>query len=75
MVHEKGGRVKRVKKKSTWFMDDHENQGLTSVCEFSTFRHFFKVLLKHEMWSFSIKFGKLRYNNVNNTFMIKRNFT
>ena len=27
---------------------------------------------KYEMWSFSIKFGGLRYKNVNNTFM---NFT
>ena len=29
----------------------------------------------HEMWSFSIKFGKIRFKNVNNTFIIKRNFT
>ena len=34
----------------------------------------FFVVKKHEMWSFSIKFGELRYKNVNNTFMIKREF-
>ena len=54
-------------------------QGLTSVCEFSAIRHFFKtkqnLVKKHEMWSFSIKFGELRHKNVNNTFMIKRKFT
>ena len=33
------------------------------------------IVKKHEMWSYSIKFGELRYKNKNNTFMIKRNFT
>ena len=47
-------------------------QGLPSVCEFSAFRHFFitnvaqsvaELVLysqKHEIWSFSIKFGELK---------------
>ena len=47
------------------------------MCEFSAFRHFFKTNVAqfvtelifysktHEMWSFSIKFGELRYKNVN----------
>ena len=26
------------------------------------------------MWSFSIKFGKLKYKNVNNTFMMIQDF-
>ena len=30
---------------------------------------------KHEMWSFYIKFGELSFKNVNNTFMVIRNFT
>ena len=59
------------------------HQGSQSMCEFSAFRYFFKTNVaqsvaelivnskKHEMWSFSIKFGELRYKNVNNTFMIK----
>ena len=33
------------------------------------------IVKKHEMWSFSFKFGELRHKNVNNTFMIKQKFT
>ena len=65
---------------------DRSEQGLPIVCEFSAFWQFFKtneaqgfaelVLYsqKHEIWSFSIKLGELRYKNVNNSFMIKRDF-
>ena len=42
----------------------------------------FKVLLswyfivkKHKMWPFTIKFGELRYKNIDTIFMIKRDFT
>ena len=56
------------------------------MCELSAFRYFFKTnvaqsvaelilysqkTVKHKMWSFSIRFGELKYQNVNNTFMIK----
>ena len=54
------------------------------MCEFSAFWHIFKTNIaqsvteleiysqKHEMWSYTIKFGELRYKNVNNTFMLKK---
>ena len=32
------------------------------------------IVKNTKLWSFSIKFGELRYNNVTNTFMIKRDF-
>ena len=54
---------------------------------FSASRHFFKRNVTQsvaeiifyskkntKLWSFSIKFVELIYNNINNTFMIKRDF-
>ena len=45
-------------------------------------RHFFKSVTelilycqKQKLWSFYIKFGELRYKNVNNTFMVKQNLS
>ena len=69
------------------FAESGISQGVPSVREFSASRHFFKTNVAQsiaelilysqknsKLWSFSIKFGELRNNNVNNTFMIKRHF-
>ena len=70
----------------TFFWEDKSaTQGSERMCVFSVSRHFFKtnvtqsvtelIVKNTKLWSFSIKLGELRCKNVNNTFMIKRNFT